>query len=217
MACGLHAGDPVVMLNTVRLAAKNGVSVGAHPGYPDMQGFGRRAMDLTPAEVEAFMTYQLGALWAFCQSEGLPLQHVKPHGALYNAAATDPNLAAAVARAVARVDRQLILVGLAGSELLRAGERTGLRVASEVLADRAYNPDGTLVPRRREGAVVRDPELVARRVLTMLLEGRVQACDDAHTVCFHSDTPGAANLVRAVRARLAEAGVAVIPMGRWLR
>lgn len=222
VACGLHAGDPVVMARTVALAAQAGVGVGAHPGYPDLQGFGRRAMAMSPDEVEAFVMYQVGALWAFCRAAGVALRHVKAHGALYNQAVHDAALADAIARAVARVDGGLVLVGLAGSELLRAGERAGLRVASEVFADRGYNPDGSLVPRGRPGAIINDPDAVAARVLRMVREGRVTASDGsdlevrADTVCFHGDTPGAAVLVRRVREELTRAGVAVAPMGEWL-
>ncbi|MDI6823040.1 MAG: 5-oxoprolinase subunit PxpA [Bacillota bacterium] len=222
VACGMHAGDPLVMARTVTLARGAGVAVGAHPGYPDLQGFGRRALGMTPEEVEAFVMYQVGALWAFCRGAGVPLRHVKAHGSLYNQAVGDVALADAIARAVARVDAGLVLVGLAGSELLRAGRRAGLRVASEVFADRGYNPDGTLVPRGRPGAIIHDPQAVAERVLRMVTEGRVRASDGsdlevrADTVCFHGDTPEAATLVRQVRDHLARAGVTVAPMSDWL-
>lgn len=218
IACGLHAGDPLVMWRSARLAKEAGVAVGAHPGYPDLQGFGRRYLALTPREVEAFLVYQIGALEAFCRAEGVRLRHVKPHGSLYNAAARDPELAAAVARAVGRVGAELILVGLAGSELLRAGERAGLPVASEAFADRAYNPDGTLVPRGHPAAIVAHPEEVARRALGLVREGIVEATDGsrlavkADTICFHGDTPGVAGLVRLVRARLEGEGVRVAPL-----
>ncbi|MDI6893594.1 MAG: 5-oxoprolinase subunit PxpA [Bacillota bacterium] len=218
VACGMHAGDPLVMQRTVVMARDAGAAVGAHPGYPDLQGFGRRYLALTPAEVEAFVMYQVGALWAFCRAAGVALRHVKAHGALYNLAARDASLADAIARAVARVDDGLVLVGLAGSEILRAGERAGLRVAAEVFADRGYLPDGTLVPRGQPDSVIHDPQVVANRVLMMVREGRASASDGsaiavrADTVCFHGDTPGAANLVRQVRARLEGAGVRVAPM-----
>lgn len=208
-----------MMRRTVAMAREAGAAVGAHPGYPDLQGFGRRYMALSPEEVEAYVMYQVGALWAFCRAEGVPLRHVKAHGSLYNMAARDAALADAIARAVARVDSGLILVGLAGSELLRAGERAGLRVASEAFADRGYQPDGSLVPRGRPGAIIQDAEEVARRVLRMVTEGRVTASDGsevairADTVCFHGDTPGAANLLRTVRSRLEASGVTVAPMG----
>lgn len=222
VACGMHAGDPLVMARTVALAREAGVAVGAHPGYPDLQGFGRRALGMTPEEVEAFVTYQVGALWAFCQGAAAPLRHVKAHGSLYNQAVGDAALADAIARAVARLDSGLVLVGLAGSELLRAGKRAGLRVASEVFADRGYNPDGTLVPRGHPGAIIHDPGAVAERVLRMVSEGRVRASDGsdlevrADTVCFHGDTPGAATLVAQVRDHLTRAGVTVAPMSDWL-
>ena len=148
VACGLHAGDPLTMERTVRLAARLGVAVGAHPGYPDLQGFGRRGMDLTPEEAAGFVLYQIGALAGFTRAAGIELAHVKPHGALYNQAAQDPALAEAIAQAVKSFSRDLILVGLAGSALVMAGEAAGLRTASEGFPDRAYNPDGSLRSRR---------------------------------------------------------------------
>ncbi|HHY95126.1 MAG TPA: LamB/YcsF family protein [Firmicutes bacterium] len=222
VACGMHAGDPLIMRCTVALAKEAGVAVGAHPGYPDLQGFGRRHLALTPEEVEAFVIYQVGALQAFCRAARVPLWHVKAHGALYNLAVRDAAVADAIARAVARVDPGLILVGMAGSESLRAGERAGLRVASEAFADRGYNPDGTLVARDRPGAVIHDPGVVVERVIRMVKEGTV-TCNDgsevairADTICFHGDTPGAADLVRLVRKGLEQAGMAVAPLHRLL-
>src|SRR5512142_1723307 len=154
IACGLHAGDPLVMRLTVRLAKEHGVAVGAHPGWPDLQGFGRRAMSLTPEETEAFILYQVGALSAFARLEGIELRHVKAHGALYNQAVKDRSLAEAIARAVKAFDRQLILVGLAGSAMIDAGLEAGLRVANEAFPDRRYEPDGTLMSRQRPEAVL---------------------------------------------------------------
>lgn len=153
IACGFHAGDPLVMAKTVALAVRHGVAVGAHPGYPDLQGFGRRSMDLSPDEVESIVLYQVGALAGFARAAGAELAHVKPHGALYNQAATDRASAQAIARDVARFSKNLILVGLAGSVLIEAGVEAGLRVANEGFPDRAYNPDGTLTSRRMPGAV----------------------------------------------------------------
>ncbi len=217
IACGAHAGDPMVMRHTVRLAREHGVAVGAHPGYPDLQGFGRRDLFLSPEEVKAYVMWQLGALWAFAKAEGVPVQHVKPHGALYNRAAADRHLADAIAQAVAEVDQGLVLVGLAGSELLEAGRRAGLRVASEVFADRGYNPDGSLVRRGTPGAIIHDPQAVASRALKMVREGRVTAADgsevsiQADTVCFHGDTPGAVDLVKTVRGLLEQSGLRPAP------
>ena len=213
IACGAHAGDPMVMRHTVRLARDHGVAVGAHPGYPDLQGFGRRDLSMSPAEVKEYVIWQLGALWAFAKAEGVPVKHVKPHGALYNRAAADGSLADAIAQAAAEVDQNLVLVGLAGSELLEAGRRAGLRIASEVFADRGYNPDGSLVRRGTPGAIINNPQAVASRVLKMVREGRVTAGDgsevpiQADTVCFHGDTPGAVDLVKTVRGLLEQSGL----------
>lgn len=222
IACGLHAGDPMVMRRTVKLAREAGTAVGAHPGYPDLQGFGRRNISLSPAEVRNFVVWQVGALWAFARAEGVPVQHVKAHGAMYNMAAADRKLADAIAEAVAEVDSNLILVGLAGSELLLAGRRAGLRTASEVFADRGYNSDGSLVKRGTPGAIINDPQAVAGRVLKMVREGKVTAADGgqvaikADTICFHGDTPGAVELARTVRAALEQSGVRPAPMGSFL-
>jgi len=203
VACGFHAGDPGVMRETVALARQHGVAIGAHPGFPDLAGFGRREMHMAPADVEDMVVYQIGALWAVAAAQGARLQHVKAHGALYNMAARDAALADAIARAVAAVDRTLILVGLRGSEVMRAGERAGLPVANEVFADRAYREDGTLVPRTEVGAVIHDEALVVAQAV------RLAALDEVDTICLHGDTPGAAQLAAAVRAALATAGVAV--------
>jgi UPF0271 protein len=219
VACGFHAGDPSVMRETVRLAKAHGVAVGAHPGLPDLVGFGRREMTIAPRELEDGVAYQVGALAALAAAEGVRLQHVKAHGALYNMAAKTPALADAIARAVAAVDRSLILLGLPDSELLRAGVRAGLRVAGEAFADRAYEPDGSLVSRSKAGAVIHDPEAVVARVLRLARDGVVQAVDgslvrlDARTVCTHGDTPGAHELVRRLREALEAAGVQVSPLG----
>ena len=203
VACGFHAGDPAVMRETVALALEHGVAIGAHPGFPDLAGFGRREMQMAPADVEAMVVYQIGALWAVAAAQGARLQHVKAHGALYNMAARDGALAAAIARAVAAVDRTLILVGLRGSELIREGERAGLRVANEVFADRAYRDDGTLVPRTEPGAVIHDDASVTEQAV------RLASLDRVETICLHGDTPGAATLAAAVRSALEAAGVAV--------
>jgi UPF0271 protein len=218
VACGFHAGDPGVMRETVRLAKAAGVAVGAHPGFPDLVGFGRRNMAATPREVEDFVLYQVGALAALAAAEGVALQHVKAHGALYNMAVRDRALADAIARAVAACDASLILFGLPGSELLRAGEAAGLRVAAEGFADRAYEPDGSLTPRDRPGAVIHDVAAVVSRAVRMAREGLITATDGrdiairVDTICTHGDTPGAHELTRRIREGLEHAGIAVRPL-----
>jgi UPF0271 protein len=220
IACGFHAGDPLTMEKTVTLALKQRVAVGAHPGYPDLLGFGRRDMYLAPAETTAYIIYQISALRGFVEAAGGILQHVKPHGALYNMAAKDLELARAIVKGIALVDRELILVALAGSLLYRAGKETGLRVASEVFADRAYAPDGSLVPRGKQGAMIKDPQAAALRVERMVTEGKVTAITgedlevQADTVCIHGDTPGAVLFAREIKQHLVLAGIEVIPMGR---
>jgi UPF0271 protein len=215
VACGYHAGDPAVMRETVRLARAAGVAVGAHPGFPDLVGFGRRELRASPREVEDLVLYQIGALAAIAASEGVSLFHVKAHGALYNMAARDRSLADAIARAVVAFDRSLVLFGLPGSELLRAGEAAGLRVASEGFADRAYAPDGSLAPRTAPGSVIHDPDEVVRRSLRMVTGGQVTATDGStlalavDTLCVHGDTAGAAELTRRLRDGLEKRGVAV--------
>lgn len=217
VACGLHAGDPAVMRRTVRMASACGVAIGAHPGLPDLVGFGRREMKVSPEEVEDMVLYQLGALAAFAGAEGARLRHVKAHGALYNMAARDRALADAIARAVETFDPGLLLFGLAGSALLEAGERAGLSTAAEGFADRAYEPDGSLTPRSRPGAVIHDPAVVVTRAVRMVAEGRVTATDGSDvrlhvdTLCTHGDTPGAAALTKGLRAGLEQQGIAVVP------
>jgi UPF0271 protein len=209
IACGFHAGDPGVMGATVRLAKQHGVAIGAHPGWPDLQGFGRRAMQLPPAEVEALVLYQIGALAAFAKAEGLALQHVKPHGALYNQAAAEIELAQAIARGVKRFSPDLVLVGLAGSRLVEAGRALGLRVADEAFPDRAYNPDGTLKPRSEPGAVLDAPQQVAENALRLAREGvRIAGLNlPVETLCLHGDHPGAVENARLVRDRLEKEGI----------
>ncbi len=223
IACGYHAGDPMVMDRTVRLALRHGVSIGAHPGFPDLMGFGRRAMHLRPEEIENYVLYQVGALAAFARSVGAELTHVKPHGALYNMAASDPEIARAVARGVARAGPRLILVGLAGSALIQAAAELGLPAAREGFADRAYEPDGSLRPRHLPGAVLTDPKAAAEQALRIARHREVIASNGeriplvADTLCIHGDTPGAVEIARAVRRRLEEAGIGVMPMGNFLR
>lgn len=223
IACGFHAGDPGVMRETVTLARQHGVAIGAHPAFPDLAGFGRREMRATPTEIEDFVCYQIGALAAIAAAQGVRLQHVKAHGALYNMAAKDAAMADAIARATVSVDRSLVLFGLSRSQLIDAGARAGLRTASEVFADRAYHADGTLVSRRTPGAVIDDPALVVSRAVSMVRERSVTTIDgervglDVDTICVHGDTPGAAALATQIRAALAAAGVDVRAMGEAAR
>ena len=207
IACGFHAGDPSVMQKSVLLCKKYGVQVGAHPGLPDLQGFGRRRMAISPAEAEGDVMYQIGALKAFCDAAGVPLHHVKPHGALYNMAARDPVLAAAICRAAQ--------LALSGSEMVKAANAIGLPVASEVFADRGYQADGSLVPRGAPGAMIEDEDTAIARVLQMAAQGTVQADDgstvtlQADSVCVHGDGPKALAFVQKISAALLAAGTAV--------
>jgi 5-oxoprolinase (ATP-hydrolysing) subunit A len=215
VACGFHAGDPGVMRETVALARAHGVAIGAHPGFADLTGFGRRAVAASPQEIEDLVLYQVGALAAMAASQGVRLQHVKPHGALFTMAVADRAVADAVARATAAFDRELILFGLPGSALVHAGRRLGLRTAAEGFADRAYRPDGTLVPRHEPGAVLHDPGHVAARAVGMVRDRTVTAVDGSRvpleldTLCVHGDTPAAAGLAARLREALAAAGIEV--------
>ena len=215
IACGFHAGDPDVMRRTVRLALEAGVAIGAHPGFPDLQGFGRREIRMGAHEVEDMVLYQVGALAAMAAAEGARLNHVKAHGALYNMAAKDSTLADAIARAVRAFDPRLILFGLPGSELLRAGRDAGLVVVAEGFADRGYEPDGSLSPRTRAGSVIHDADEVVARAVRMVTGRRVTATNgeeislDIQTLCIHGDTPGAADLARRLREGLERNGIDV--------
>lgn len=215
VACGLHGGDAAVMRRTVRLARDAGVSVGAHPGFQDLAGFGRREMRVTPQEAEDLVLYQIGALHGIARSEGVSLRHVKPHGALYNMAVRDVALADAIARAIHAFDPALVLFALPGSALMRAGENRGLVVAAEGFADRSYEADGSLTPRSKQDAVIHDTASVVARAVRMATEGRVTAADGSEipmrvqTICTHGDTPGAQELTRAIRAGLERAGVTI--------
>lgn len=212
IACGFHAGDPLVMRNTVRTALAAGVGLGAHPAYPDLQGFGRRPMKMAPAELEAAVIYQVGALAGMAAAEGARITHVKPHGALNNQACEDAALADSLAQAVRALDRELILLAPALSELCTAGERAGLRVAVEIYADRAYTDAGTLVPRSEAGAVLHDHDAVVAHVLRMLEAGGLVARSGKvlptpmHSICVHGDNPGAVDNARRLRAALEAAG-----------
>ena len=215
IACGFHAGDPGVMRATVALAREHGTAVGAHPGFPDLVGFGRREMKATPREVEDLVAYQIGALAAIAAAQGVRLAHVKPHGALYNMAARDVDLADAIARAIAAVDPSLKLFGLPASKSLDAAQRYNVQTVSEAFADRAYRRDGTLVPRTEPGAVIDDEEIVVTRAVAIARERMVIAVDGTRvplavqTICVHGDTPGAAVLASRIRKALGEAGIQV--------
>lgn len=215
IACGYHAGDPVTMMRTVNCAVAKGVALGAHPSLPDLQGFGRRTMAITAEEARTMTLYQVGALAAFARAAGSRLHHLKAHGALYNMAAKDPRLAEAIASAVRDFDPSLVLVGLSGSQLIRAGQALGLTCASEVFADRGYEPDGSLTPRGLPGAMIEDEELAVARVLRMVLEGKVTGRDgadltiQADTVCIHGDQPKALAFAQRLRDALARADVEV--------
>ena len=216
IACGMHAGDPSVMRATIRLAKEHGVAVGAHPGWPDLQGFGRREMSMTPDEAEGYILYQIGALAAFCREEGVELRHVKVHGALYNQAVYDRVLADVVARAVKTFDKNLILVGQAGSAMIKAGIGIGLHVANEAFPDRRYNPDGTLTSRKQTGSLVAYPDEVAANAVSLArggidFSGKRVPVD---TLCIHGDSAHAPDNARLARAALERAGIPVRALER---
>ncbi len=220
VACGFHAGNPKLMRATVILAREHGVAVGAHPGFPDPDGFGRRELQFSPSDVEDFVAYQIGALAAIAAAEGVRLQHIKAHGALFNMAVRSASLADAIARAAVAIDRSLILVGLAESEIVAAGRRAGLRTAGEGYADRAYQLDGTLVSREQPGAVIDDPDRVVPRAVRMVQDQTVETADGwrgplaIDTLCVHGDTPGAADLAARIRVAFDDAGIDVKAIGR---
>jgi UPF0271 protein len=218
LACGFHAGDFRVMEATVALCRRAGVAIGAQPGYPDLMGFGRRPLPFEPDEVESLVRYQIGALEAFCRAHHVEMQHVKPHGALYNQAAADPRLATAIARAVASFSRDLAFFGLATSEPMRtAAESAGLRFVPEAFADRRYLGDGSLQPRTVAGSVIGDADAAAAQARQIAVDGTVTAVDGARvelraeTICCHGDTPGAVEIAAAVRGSLESAGIALAP------
>jgi UPF0271 protein len=223
VACGFHAGDPVVIRRTVRLAKVHSVAVGAHPGFPDLLGFGRRDMSLTREEARNYMTYQVGALQAFCNSEGIKLQHIKPHGALYNIAVEDADLAEAIVESVKDFRPEPILMVLANSKMQKICESSGLKVASEAFADRAYNPDGTLVSRRVEGAVIKDANKVKERVVKMAKESKAFSVDGkavelqrVDSICVHGDNPEAVSIASAIKEALTKEGIKISPVGEFL-
>lgn len=218
IACGFHASDPVVMAETVKLAKETGVSVGAHPGFPDLVGFGRRNMNVSVKELKAMIQYQIGALKAFCDASGIKMNHVKPHGAMYNMAAKDSALALAIAEGIAEVDSTLILLGLSGSKMLEAASQVGLKSASEVFADRAYEEDGSLVARSKPGAVITNEDEAINRVIGMIKYGKVQAVTgkeisiNPDSICVHGDNPKALKFVELIRERLISEGISIESM-----
>ncbi|WP_314212368.1 5-oxoprolinase subunit PxpA [Pseudarthrobacter equi] len=215
VACGFHAGDPTVIRRTCRNAAEAGVVIGAHVGYRDLAGFGRRFLDISPGELADDVVYQIGALQALAAAEGTKVRYVKPHGGLYNAIVSHTAQARAVVDAVKSVDPGLPILGLPGSEVLRLAEEAGMRAVTEAFADRAYNPDGTLVSRTQPGAVLHDPAEVAEHVLRMATEQSVRTIDGsilkirAESICVHGDSPGAVAMATAVKSALADAGISI--------
>lgn len=223
IAGGMHGGDPSVILNACRLAKDKGVSIGAHPGFPDLQGFGRRQiLGYSAAEIEAFVAYQIGAVQALATMSGARVTHVKAHGALSNMACEDAAMAGAIARAIKAVDASLIFVVLPFSELAKAGEATGLRMAMEVFADRAYEESGLLMSRKKPGSVIHDADKAADNVLAMIADQAITTGSGrklptrVDTVCIHSDTPGAVVIARHIRSRMDSAGVAIQPFAGWI-
>ncbi|AYO29538.1 LamB/YcsF family protein [Biomaibacter acetigenes] len=222
IACGFHGGDPMVIDKTVKISKEHHVAVGAHPGFPDLLGFGRRNMDLTQQEINNYVIYQIGALKVFAEVNGIALQHVKAHGALYNMAAVNETVALSVAEAIASVDPNLICVGMANTAMQRAAEKVGLRFACEVFADRNINPDGTLVSRKLPNAMIYDHEVACARVLRMIKEGVVEAIDGSllpvrvDTICVHGDNLEAVKFAQTIKTALEENGVEVTPMGTFL-
>lgn len=223
VACGFHAGDPVTMAQTVKLAKKFGVAVGAHPGYPDLMGFGRREMKLTAKELKSYVIYQIGALQVFTKASGINLQHVKPHGALYNVAAQDKDIARTISEAILSVDSNLIVLGPPHSMIAKTASQKGLRLALEAFADRAYNQDGALVSRTLPGSVIAEPKIVVERAKEMIEDGTVSAINgetvhlgQIHTICVHGDTTNAVEIARILKIRLLAEKIDVKPVGSFL-
>lgn len=218
VACGYHASDPIVMQKTIAMTKKFGTAVGAHPGFPDLMGFGRRNLSVSPAEAKAYTLYQLGALDAFCRTQGVKLQHVKPHGALYNMAAKDYELARGICEAIYEFDKDLIVLALSGGQLIRAGQDIGLRTALEFFSDRAYEEDGTLVNRRKVGAVITDENEALARVVRMIKENKLTAITGkdisikADSVCVHGDGVKALEFVEKIREKLTDEQIAIKPL-----
>lgn len=218
IACGFHAGDPIVMGKTVDLAKKAGIGIGAHPGFLDLMGFGRRNIQVSPKEVKAFMLYQIGALDAFCRANGTALTHVKPHGALYNMAAKDKFLAKAICEAILDYDPTIILLALSGSVMSSTAKEYGIAAANEVFADRAYEEDGSLVARTKPGAMIENEDLAVERVVRMIMDKKVRAITgkdidiEAQSICVHGDSSKALDFVKKIRNALNEAGIELSPL-----
>lgn len=222
IACGFHASDPLIMKQTVAMAKQSGVGIGVHPGFPDHMGFGRRRMIITPEEAKTYVTYQMGALYGFCKSQGVKIQHVKPHGAFNNMASEDYSLARAVAEAIAEFDSSIIFLALSGSQMVKAARDLGLRVACEAFADRAYDDEGMLVSRALEGSMIHDEEVAVKRMVRMIKEGKVETITGreieitADSICVHGDGPRALETVRGLRERLTAEGIVIRPMGEFV-
>lgn len=220
IACGYHAGDSLVMSKTVKMCKEQGVQVGAHPGFPDLAGFGRRNMSVSPEEVKADVMYQIGALDAFCKANSIKIQHIKPHGAMYNMAGKDYALAKAICEGIYEVNPEYILLGLSGSNLIKAAVDTGLRAANEVFADRGYTDDGSLVPRTQKGAIITNEDEMIKRVISMVKEGTVQTVSgkiipiEAHSICVHGDGEKAVEFVKRIRKELTDAGIEISPINK---
>lgn len=218
VACGFHASDPVVMNDTVKYAKENNVLCGAHPGFSDMQGFGRREMNLSYKEIKSIIQYQIGALYGFLKANHMKLQHVKPHGALYNMASKDYNMAKAICEGIYEFDKDIILLGLSGSELIKAAKDTNLKTANEVFADRAYNDDGSLISRKQEGAVITDENLAIKRIVKMIKENKVTSINGKEieiipqSICVHGDNLKALEFVKKIRETLEREGILIKPL-----
>ena len=223
IACGFHAGDPVVMRKTVARALSANIGIGAHPGFYDLMGFGRRNMNISPDEAYAYVTYQLGALNAFCVQQGGRIDHVKPHGALYNMAGKDYELAKGICRAIYDFDRDLILLGLSGSQMIKAGRDIGLRCANEFFADRAYEDDGSLRARTKEGAMIEDENEAIERVIKVIKTGKVTTYSGNETdlkidsICVHGDNAHALEFVRTIRDRLTKEGIEIASLSKIIK
>ncbi len=219
IACGFHASDPLVMSHTVELAKKAGVSIGAHPGFPDLVGFGRRNMNVSLKEAKAMVQYQIGALDAFCKAHETEMYHIKPHGALYNMAGRDMALAEAICEGIYEVNPKLILLALSGSKMIDAAKSVGLKVALEAFADRAYEEDGSLVARTKEGAMITDEEIAIKRVIKMIKENKVEAITgkeipiEVDSICVHGDGIKALEFVKRIKAKLEEEDIKIAPLG----
>lgn len=222
IACGFHASDPVVMDKTVEMAKRCGISVGAHPGFPDLMGFGRRKMDITPHEAKVMLQYQIGALDAFCKAYNIKMSHVKPHGALYNMAGKDIELSLAICEGIKSLNPNLILLGLSGSKMIEAAKMTGIKYASEVFADRAYNDDGSLVDRKKNGAVITDEDEAIKRVIQIVKEGRVKSINgndikiEAQSICIHGDNIKALEFAKKIRHSLECENIEILSIDKWI-